>query len=216
MNAHEIGHFRAEKGEPWYQGHPITVGSAVEPTLVLLNHSCDPNINRINIGRCTVVVAAKDIEKDEEICDCYLPLGIGMPRENRQLELQTKYHFDCNCFACFENWPVNSLLPKGLNDISPDKFRFALDDVKSMQVRGLTVLRSTLGQICSSPKAVHRHLSRFGRCNIPMHWTSRCGICTEHSWVCHRSCNSADALMYIASVSEQLSSTRSLPKAVSQ
>ena len=67
MNAHEIGHFRAEKDDSWYMGYPITVGSAVEPSLVLLNHSCDPNINRINVGRATVAVAAKDIEKDEEV-----------------------------------------------------------------------------------------------------------------------------------------------------
>lgn len=67
MNNHEVGHFRAEGSDPWYLGQPLSLGSSVEPTLVLLNHSCDPNITRINIGRATVAIAAKDIEKDEEV-----------------------------------------------------------------------------------------------------------------------------------------------------
>lgn len=39
----------------------------MEPTLVLLNHACDNNVFRVNRGRATIVFAARDIARDEEV-----------------------------------------------------------------------------------------------------------------------------------------------------
>jgi SET domain-containing protein len=48
------------------------VGSAVFPTLLLLNHSCEPNTLRINTnGNQVLMVAKRRIAKGEEITDNY-------------------------------------------------------------------------------------------------------------------------------------------------
>ena len=67
MNSHEIGHYLCQSESAWYNGSTVVIGSSLEPTLVLLNHSCDPHIIRINVGRATVVFAARDIKEDEEV-----------------------------------------------------------------------------------------------------------------------------------------------------
>ena len=41
----------------------VLIGTAVYPTLALLNHSCDPNITKYFDGRTVVVVAGKAISK---------------------------------------------------------------------------------------------------------------------------------------------------------
>jgi len=39
----------------------------MNPTLALINHSCDPNSVHYNIGKATVSVAIKKIKKGEEV-----------------------------------------------------------------------------------------------------------------------------------------------------
>ena len=46
MNAHELGQMEAEAEQNWLLGQTKPVGCALEPTLVLLNHSCDPTLIR--------------------------------------------------------------------------------------------------------------------------------------------------------------------------
>ena len=46
MNSHEIGQMEAQRGQNWLLGQTIPVGCALEPTLVLLNHACDPTMIR--------------------------------------------------------------------------------------------------------------------------------------------------------------------------
>ena len=46
MNSHEIGQMEADKDQSWLVGQVIPVGCALEPTLVLLNHACDPSMLR--------------------------------------------------------------------------------------------------------------------------------------------------------------------------
>ena len=67
LNSHEIGHFTTGPKMSWSQGFPITIGSSLDPTLCLTNHSCDPNIMRVNVGKYTAVFAGKDIQRDEEV-----------------------------------------------------------------------------------------------------------------------------------------------------
>ena len=49
------------------------IGRATNPTLALLNHSCDPNYRRVSVGRFTVGFATKTIQSGEEITDTYCP-----------------------------------------------------------------------------------------------------------------------------------------------
>lgn len=69
MNSHEVGHFIASSAtDPWFRGSAgRAIGSSLETSLVLLNHSCDPNILKVNVGRASVVFAARDIRTDQEV-----------------------------------------------------------------------------------------------------------------------------------------------------
>ena len=54
---------------PWHAAPLSPVGCALEPTVGLLNHSCDPNTCRVNIGRATLVYATRDIAEGEEVSE---------------------------------------------------------------------------------------------------------------------------------------------------
>lgn len=47
------------------------LGCCVNPTLALLNHSCDPNTARVNVGARTFLVATKRVTRGQEITDSY-------------------------------------------------------------------------------------------------------------------------------------------------
>ena len=77
------------------------VGSALYPTLPLLNHSCKPNTIRFNQGCHVVVMATEDIAKGSEVSDSYgLVHYITNDREERQTTLKTRFNFQCQCIAC--------------------------------------------------------------------------------------------------------------------
>ena len=49
-------------------GRLLAAGSALEPTLVLANHSCEPALLRVNVeGRATVAFAARDLKEGDEV-----------------------------------------------------------------------------------------------------------------------------------------------------
>ena len=50
------------------------VGHALNPTISLINHSCDPNAIRVNIGTTTMVVLTKRVQPGSEICISYSPV----------------------------------------------------------------------------------------------------------------------------------------------
>jgi hypothetical protein len=135
LNVHEIGEYQTTDYDTSLSGDILTIGSALEPSLVLLNHSCDPHIIRINVGRATMVFAARDIKVDCEVTDCYLSLGFKAPYQSRRQDLQKKYNFTCECQPCREQWPIVSDLPKGLQDVDPSKFKFPIDDIQKMKMQ---------------------------------------------------------------------------------
>eukprot|EP00092_Neocalanus_flemingeri_P076498 GFUD01094895.1.p1 GENE.GFUD01094895.1~~GFUD01094895.1.p1 ORF type:complete len:221 (+),score=50.67 GFUD01094895.1:85-663(+) len=73
-----------------------------------LNHSCDPNTFVIYQGRVQITVAARNILPGEEICHIYFGHFGDTKKEKRQEYLLEKYHFNCNCDACENNYPKNS------------------------------------------------------------------------------------------------------------
>ncbi|XP_015377732.1 PREDICTED: SET and MYND domain-containing protein 4-like, partial [Diuraphis noxia] len=76
------------------------IGTAIFPTSSLLNHSCDPNIFSSNILKYVVIKASRDINKGEEITNCYGPNFRRMRLVDRQASLKEQYHFDCKCCIC--------------------------------------------------------------------------------------------------------------------
>jgi len=80
------------------------VGGATNPVISTTNHSCNPNVYRINIGNICVVKSLREISEGDEILDSYGPQFTTMSLEERMEELQRQYLFTCSCTACVENW----------------------------------------------------------------------------------------------------------------
>ena len=67
-NAVEIASFNVKKDSAsWMEGQIIPNGVSINPVIALLNHSCDPNITRVQNGRCTMAIANRTIQEDEEV-----------------------------------------------------------------------------------------------------------------------------------------------------
>lgn len=84
----------------------IELGGGLYPIFSLLNHSCDPNIFRYNVGDECVVRTTKVIRKGEQVFDNYGPMFENHDRKSRLAELQYRFKFDCSCRACKEHWPL--------------------------------------------------------------------------------------------------------------
>ena len=81
---------------------PTTIGCGIHPTLAFFNHSCHPNVVKVQQGRRTVVLAARRIRAGEEVVDNYGPLAFtcaGADRRSGQLG------FTCWCTPCTQGWP---------------------------------------------------------------------------------------------------------------
>ena len=83
-----------------FDGSEDIIGTAVYPTISLLNHSCDPNILTFFNGSEMTVKSSRNIKSGEEINYCYGPNFQRMSRKDRQNKLKTQYFFDCQCFVC--------------------------------------------------------------------------------------------------------------------
>ena len=80
-------------------------GVAMFPNAALnINHSCNPNTFVIDVRDRQVTVAARDIEEGEEITQIYLGHFGDTEREKRQRLLMERYHFQCQCEACEQNF----------------------------------------------------------------------------------------------------------------
>merc|ERR1719322_1527420 len=92
------------------------IGRATNPTLALLNHSCDPNYRRVSVGRFTLGFATKKILKGEEITDTYCPTFAAATKEQRHNGL-AKYNFVCNCTPCRQGWPTLDKLERRFHNL---------------------------------------------------------------------------------------------------
>jgi len=80
----------------------VRYATAIYPRVSLLNHSCNSNILSIfNYDSSTIVVkAARSIQANEEIYNCYGPHYLKMSLFERQTSLLEQYRFNCDCEAC--------------------------------------------------------------------------------------------------------------------
>ena len=73
------------------------IGRATNPTLALLNHSCDPNYRRVSWGKYTIGFATKNIQEGEEITDTYCPTFAAASKgekagESGKVQLRLQLH----------------------------------------------------------------------------------------------------------------------------
>lgn len=80
------------------------IATAIYPTTSLMNHSCIPNVISSFENDVLIVRVIKDIQKGDEIFNCYGPHYLRMNKEERKLSLKEQYFFDCACLAC-QNGP---------------------------------------------------------------------------------------------------------------
>lgn len=73
----------------------------------LLNHSCAPNIKRLNVADKVVVIVSRAIESGQQLFDSYRPNFNNQPKDKRQEALMQDYGFTCDCEACENDWPIN-------------------------------------------------------------------------------------------------------------
>ncbi|XP_072906953.1 N-lysine methyltransferase SMYD2-like isoform X2 [Hemitrygon akajei] len=74
------------------------LGSAIFPSVALMNHSCCPNVIVTYRGTTAEVRAVKQICPGEEIFTSYIDLLY--PTEDRQDRLRDSYFFTCDCREC--------------------------------------------------------------------------------------------------------------------
>jgi len=143
MNSHEIGQLQGEADVPWLKTNATPVGCAIEPSMVLLNHSCDPSFSRVNQGTSTYCFATKFIKKGEEITDSYSLTFDLLSKSQRQPDLERKYKFSCRCVCCEFDWKTFHELPKSFNDLPESQLKIKPQDMMSLQ--GLMKDVQTLG-----------------------------------------------------------------------
>ena len=87
MNCHEVAELRASDDLPQMQGKLQCIGSSLEASLDLINHSCVHNVLRFNCGRSTVLVACQDIKEGEEVRNNYFLLNRFVKQDIHSLDI---------------------------------------------------------------------------------------------------------------------------------
>jgi hypothetical protein len=83
-----------------YPPVPVAVGSGHYPTIALMNHSCDPNVEwrSVNGTACIELVALRPIAAGEELFLSYIDQSQSV--DKRRSELERLYGFRCECTRC--------------------------------------------------------------------------------------------------------------------
>ena len=124
--------FQVDPDKSALEGRVDLVGSSLDVSLGLLNHSCDPNTIRFNSNGRVVLMANRTIAEGEEVTASYSSSYAEADLETRQAYLQRKYFFKCNCDPCLKDWPTLESLPKSFNDIG--KGQLLIDEADTMKL----------------------------------------------------------------------------------
>jgi hypothetical protein len=128
-NTHEITEVE-KTGDGWVDNRARRVGRVTNPSLALINHSCDPNYSRVSHGVTTYGFACRPIGKGQEILDTYCKPVAAAPREERHKHLE-KYNFTCGCPACRGNWPTLAGMHSDFSGLPPAMYRQPANSVEA-------------------------------------------------------------------------------------
>jgi hypothetical protein len=87
-----------------------SIGAAINTSIALINHSCDPNTFRFNMNKTCVLISSKHIKKGEEITVSYSVDFKSFTLQQREYQMLKYYMFQCECRACVEKWPLRDAL----------------------------------------------------------------------------------------------------------
>lgn len=102
--------------------HGSVTGTGISPLSSFFNHSCAPNIVRINVDSRLVFVVSRPIEKNKQLFVCYRDNFLETAKSDRQKSLQKSYNFRCSCEACIKNYPT---IDKLVRDEEPLDIQFS-------------------------------------------------------------------------------------------
>lgn len=83
------------------------IGNACYLFSSLLNHSCAPNIKRLNVNCKNVIIVSRPIRAGDQLFDSYRQNFNLLSKHERQESLIKDYGFVCDCEACTNDWPLN-------------------------------------------------------------------------------------------------------------
>lgn len=76
-----------------------------------INHSCDPNVVRINLEHgLNAVFTIKELKAGDEVLDNYGVHFALQDHAHRSNHLLNYYHFSCDCLPCKYKWPKMDIL----------------------------------------------------------------------------------------------------------
>jgi len=150
FNTHEICDIE-KTGDKWDQNIIQRIGRVTNPSLALINHSCDPNYRRVSHGRTTYGFASKPILKGQEITDIYCKPFSGSLLEERHRSL-AKYNFRCECPACVNNWPTIDAMEGDFDRLPPKMYNQPMNKVEA-QVKRVTRAEDQMRKITNNPNS---------------------------------------------------------------
>jgi len=134
--------------------HQQLVGNGCYLFCSLLNHSCAPNIRRLNVEDKVVIVVIRPIQKGEQIFDSYrLNFNIQSKAE-RQESLKKDYGFSCDCEACVGDYPMN----QNLASISESLLEYAWEAHENLPFMNAESAKQKLHEYCN---VIMKHSKRF-------------------------------------------------------
>ncbi|QQP48814.1 Uncharacterized protein FKW44_009244 [Caligus rogercresseyi] len=113
FNSHEVTEVTLRRNGTEDNVGARRVGTAINPLLALINHSCDPNHGRVwnpASGRIRAF-ATRSIPKGTEIHDGYSATFSNRGKKERSF-VHERYNFTCNCPPCQQDWPLLPQLEK--------------------------------------------------------------------------------------------------------
>ena len=90
------------------------VGTSINPSMALVNHSCDSNTIRCSLNKNSILVAGRHIPEGEEITDSYTVHFRSSTLDQRQYHTLKYFMFACECPACVGKWPLEDGIPDEL------------------------------------------------------------------------------------------------------
>ena len=95
----------------------MSIGQVIRPSMAMFNHSCDPNMVRVDRGKYVIAAACTHIKEGEEVKDSYGSTFSEQELDTRREKLMSDFWFKCLCFACRKRWPCREDLPCNMFEV---------------------------------------------------------------------------------------------------
>ena len=115
FNTHQTGQFESFDLLTGYSA--TATGQVIRPSMAMFNHSCDPNMVRVDRGKYVIAAACADINKGVEVRDSYGSPFYETEKDDRRQKLMKDFWFKCMCEACRKRWPCRDDLPCNMFEV---------------------------------------------------------------------------------------------------